>query len=414
MADQEINDLISKAWDHGTCIAWGDIEDEPGGVTMWDPSKSSPETEPFSVALRHIHQNKINGQYVARNFDIQLKHGGKHGKFWKLETNKCSYTVTYGKLNNDKPVSPKTMTKSFPSAEECYKEAEKKLKEKKKKKYKVDWDRSPQSTNAKYNNQYLDLAIKMDNAAKTYQLKRKQFAQHIEQVMNGVFAATICDTIAAFCNEDRLDHYNCDKVFDDIGIPNSPVARLSEGVENMSDKAPSAFGIHLLQGIYGDGQTFGEDVCYGSIRVFSPKEMKLFATRMIRRLMKVEDENMKQIIFGMEDLCVKNKKRKMGSDEVDDSEPPAKKRKLNDMETECVEAEIVYEDDLIYKVAYALSGSGVFDGKKQAIVWKNIFTLAEEQISNVASTYEGNHSLCALCFGLNAAAMNRGVIAHHW
>merc|ERR1712048_232454 len=107
----------------------------------------------------------------------------------------------------------------------------------------------------------------------------------------GLFDTNICGVIALYCNEDKLDHNDCDKVFDDIGCPNTPIGRLHESVGSVTDKSPSAFDIHLLEGIFGKGETFGNDVCYGSIRVFSPKEMKRFATRMIGRLVEGETED---------------------------------------------------------------------------------------------------------------------------
>eukprot|EP01084_Bolivina_argentea_P312405 540850_1 len=416
MSDEEINDLISQAWNYGTFIAWGDESNyENGGISKfipWNAQKNDTKNvdkkipERFSAALKYIHEKKLKGDYTERDVDIQLKCGGKNGKFWKLKTKNCSYTVSYGKLYNNSPTNPSTMSKTFPTAADCYKEAQKKIKEKKRKKYKVDYDNSINTANKKYNNEYLKLAQKIDAIVHKCAEKQKQFADIINEGVSGLFDNNICILISEYCNEDKIDHYNADKVFDDIACPKSPISRLLKCVENIKDKSPSAFDIHLLEGIYGNGQEFGTDVCYGSIRVFSPKEMKIFATRVIKRLMDNDNDNeLKQIIFGVKDI-------KMNDNNENVNEPSVKRRKLNDCDVKNIDEDDVYDDDIIYKVAYGLSASGIFDEKKQEIVWKKVFKLDDDNIP--WSCYEGNHSLCVLSFGLNAAAMNRGVIAHYW
>eukprot|EP01083_Nonionella_stella_P176576 618170_1 len=351
MSDTEITDLVSIASDQGTTIVWADHSvdiDACAFVGMSDPSTSHSD-EPFSIALKHLHQNKLAGQHVE------------------------------------------------------------------------------------YNNDYLNLAVQMDERIKTWQVKQKQFAHVIQQAINGLLADGICNLIAGFCNEDRLDHYDCRKVFDDSPrAPFNPIGRLAENFDkptelfwtNDQDGAASVFKMPLFcKGIYGKGQRFGTDTCEWngkSILVFGPKEMKAFATRMIKRLMKVEDANIKQIIFGV-NYNSNQKKRKMNSEEMKetyDMEPPLKKRKLNNTNTKYVDDEnendaMVIGHDMVYQVSSALSGSAIFEPTKQDIVWKHIFMLNEEQISKVVATAHGNHCLSVLCFGLNAAAMNRGVIVHY-
>eukprot|EP01083_Nonionella_stella_P130683 396675_1 len=420
MSDKELSDILSPMHvsNHSTIMA-PSVDTDCGSVGIRDPSKSSVH-EPFSVALRHVHHNKVNGQYAARDFTVELKCGGK---VWKLTTNiktnchyskdcphKHTYDCTY--YHRDRyhhlytvtcASGSDTMTKSFGSAEECYKEAQNELKAKQHI-INLDWDRP------KYKNHYLNLAIQMEQSVRECQTKQKHFAQYIAEVCDRIGIEAICDIIASFCNEDRLDYYPCDSysnVFDEFRAPNTPIARLSAHVESVTDKTPSAHAIHLCERIYGSGRTFGKRIHHANrdrrIRVFSPQEMEFFATRIIKRLMKVEDENLKQIIFGDEE------KRKM-----DDTEPSLKKRKLNNTNMQRVDEEIVIGHDDIYKVAYALSGSGVFEPTKQEIIWRHIFLLNEEQMQKVMGTSEGNRSLCILAFGLNAAAMNRGVVAQYY
>ena len=216
--------------------------------------------------------------------------------------------------------------------------------------------------------------------------------------------ANSCAVIAWYCAEDRLDHNDCDKVFDDIGCPRTPIARLFPAVASHEDETPSAMDIHLCEGLFGAGQTFGEDVCYGAIRVFSPTQMKLFASRMVRRLLRGGDEDVRRAIFGAD------------GDAKDDNckaaAPAAKRRKLSASRAKGVEAEEVFDDEVLFRAAYWLSASGIFAEKRQGVVWDKVFLLPEDQAP--WGSYEGNHSLCALAFGLNAAAMGRGVIAHYW
>eukprot|EP01083_Nonionella_stella_P270573 916401_1 len=166
VSDTEIYDLVTIASDQGPTIIWTDNSaDECAFVGMADPS-ISPTDEPFSIALKHIHQNKLAGQYA---------------------------------------------------------EAQNKLKEKNHNIY-LDWDR----TN-KYNNDYLNLAIQMDESIKTWQVKQEQLAQHIQQAVDGLLAGDICNIIAGFCNEDRLDQYDCRKVFDDYDSEQfNPIGRLEK------------------------------------------------------------------------------------------------------------------------------------------------------------------------------------------
>ena len=51
---------------------------------------------------------------------------GKSNKFWTIEVNGKSYTVTYGKTGT----KGQTSTKDFDTEEVCQKEADKKIKEK--------------------------------------------------------------------------------------------------------------------------------------------------------------------------------------------------------------------------------------------------------------------------------------------
>eukprot|EP01083_Nonionella_stella_P117948 351927_1 len=387
MTDKEINDILSTSLPHGTTILWDDsAETECGSVGMADPSKS-PTDEPFSIALKQIHQNKLTGQYDARDFTVKVQCGGKYGKFWQLETNinkPFSYTVTSGKLYRGHPVDGYDIrTVACTSADECYKEAVQTLSAKGHN-MNLDWDRLD-----KYQNDYLNVAMQMDDGIKTWQVKQKQFAQNIQHAVNGLFPDDVCNMIAVFCNEDRLDHYHCDAVFDPMVMSCTPIGRLMEDVHDTTDPTPDIWNMHLCSGIYGHGQRVGHDVCHGSIRVFSPREMKAFAKRMVKRLMKAND-NEKAMIFG--DLI---------------RQPPLKKRKLNNTNPERV------THDLLYKVACALSGSAIFEPRKQDIIWRYIFMLNKKHASKVAGTDAGNHSLSVLCFGLNAAAMKRGAIAHY-
>ena len=248
------------------------------------------------------------------------------------------------------------------------------------------------SGNKKYGDDYLKLAEVMDNAQKPWDLNIVAFAKLVRTATSGALGGDVCCIIAMYCNEDRVDHNDCDKSFDEMGCPDTKITRLHPSVDSVHDLTPSGFDIHLCEGIFGEGQTFGEDVCYGSIRVFSPSEMKGFASRIIRRMIVDSDENVKRIIFG------------------------GKKRKLNDstavsteQSKEFEEVELI-DDDVLYQVAHSLSASGIFDPEKQAIVWEKIFKVHIRP----NDAYTENHNLCVLSFGLNAAAMGRGVIAHHW
>ena len=432
-----IRDLLRKAWTYGKSIKFD------GGIDInepWNPEDKVSDgakqefTERFSVALKYIHDKKIKGDYKKKsnNLNILLISGSKtSGKFWRVSTNGTIYNIEYGKCSSLGPdhYKGRTMTKTFGSINECHQEVLKKVGEKMRKGYKKQND--DESEDDEYNDEYVKLAKLMDESmdAKLQSIKIKQFGAIIKDSVDS-FDENICSIISTYCNEDRIDYYSCDKLFGfHYEFITKLINRLQDSVKQISDKTPGGDFMNDMPfvGIFGDGEGF--EIC----QAFSAEEMKQFASRMIDRLLIGESNDeldmiKKHIFTGISGGdknknggSNKNRKRKMNEiDDGDNGEPCAKKRKLTNNEVDGIRKNgnekkgDNYSDEVLSNVSYWLSASNIKSKETQDIVLRKIFYTDPDKFDiegDNDKSYEGHHAINSLCFGLNAAAMNRGVIA---
>eukprot|EP01084_Bolivina_argentea_P090213 162602_1 len=241
----------------------------------------------------------------------------------------------------------------------------------------------------KYKNEYLTLAKKIDKRIKKeytpINVQRQEIANIITQCSPfiDINIALIISTYSveiktwSYRNDITVDHYYCDNIYSYFKTSYIYNLRKNEVVE---DKY-----FTYLEELFDGGQIFKMHNpcgrCETDMVVYSAESIKLFAYRMIRRFITpTNDENenkiVKKIVFGNKDMEI--------LDEI-----------------------------CLWNVVKALHPNKMnsdFAWSLWKIVWRKVFLLNVEKVPNLNNQ---NHSMGIFLFAMNAAAMNRGIIAYY-